>query len=84
MSVDERPAGVPTYDMTAPTMPRPDQQSDMPASGAAADTQEIQIDGRFAPYPVVRDDMEVEEEGREPEPETDIDVDDEPVEGRGR
>ena len=78
---DERPAGVPTFDMTALAMPRPDHQSDMLASGAAADTQEIQIDGRFAPYPVARDDMEVGEEGREREPETDMDVDDEPAKG---
>ena len=44
---DERPAGVPTFDMTAPAMPRPDQQSGTPASGAATVTQEIQIDGRL-------------------------------------
>ena len=75
MSVDDRPAGVPTYDMTAPAMPRPDQQSEAPASGAATVTQEIQIDGRFAPSPVARQNMEVEDVGLEPEPETDMDVD---------
>ena len=77
MSLDEGRPGrnVPTFDMTAPAMPRPDQQSGTPASGAATITQEIQIDGRFAPSPVVRQNMEVEEVGPEPEPETDMDVD---------
>ena len=76
---DDRPSGAPTYEMTAPAVPRPDQQSDTPAPGAADGTQTMQIDGRFAP--MVQDVMEVEEEGGEPEPETGMDVEDLPVEG---
>ena len=63
-------------------MLRPDQQSGTPASGAAGVTQEIQIDGRFAPFPVAGQHMEVDGVGPEPEPETDMEVDeDQPAEG---
>ena len=84
MSVEDgQPARhVPTYDMTAPAMLRPDQQSETPASGAADHSQEIQIDGRFAPYPVASPGTEVAVAGPEPEQETDMEVDeDQPVEG---
>ena len=81
LSLGDRPpvGGAQVYDMTAPVL-RPDRQSDTPASGAAAHSEETQMDGRFAPYPVSGPPDPAEAVGQEPEPETDAEMDvDEPA-----
>ena len=77
MSVDDAPmAGVDTFDLTASQTPRPGMQSEMPAPGAAVETQAMQIDGREAPM-VPSACGTSSENGEEPEPEG-LDQEDEP------